>query len=211
VDMTGHRVEPMLALVPPIVAQPCQAPLRRSNRLARLLHVQPTVLEQAEGEDSDCDPIYDNPELPNDTFYDASEEHVEVEDGGHGNLDGGNGNVPPMAPLDPSSTQHLFREGTWSQSSNTFSPEPSPYSGGTSGLKQEYTRMPTFLHLFGLFWTHTVMNRICVETNRYAQEDDGGKPKGGHDWYDVQKRELRAFMGVRLWMGMKKQPNIKTF
>jgi hypothetical protein len=59
--------------------------------------------------------------------------------------------------------------------------------------------------------THTVLNRICVETNRYAQEDDGGKPKGGHVWYDVEEGELRAFMGVRLWMGMRKQPNIKTF
>jgi hypothetical protein len=83
--------------------------------------------------------------------------------------------------------------------------------GGLSGLKHEYTRMPTFLHLFGLFWTHMVLNRICVETNRYAQEDDGGKPKGGHDWYCVREGELRAFMGVRLCMGMRKQPNIKTF
>jgi hypothetical protein len=55
------------------------------------------------------------------------------------------------------------------------------------------------------------LNRICVETNRYAQEDDGWKPKRGHDWYDVDEGELRAFMGVRLWMGMRKQPNIKTF
>jgi hypothetical protein len=78
-------------------------------------------------------------------------------------------------------------------------------------LRHEYTRMPTYLHLFGLFWTHTVLNRICLETNRYAREDEGGKPKGGHDWYDVDEGELRAFMGIRLWMGMRKQPNIKTF
>jgi hypothetical protein len=38
--------------------------------------------------------------------------------------------------------------------------------------------MPTYLHLFGLFWTHTILNHICIGTNRYAQEDDGGKPKG---------------------------------
>jgi hypothetical protein len=62
-----------------------------------------------------------------------------------------------------------------------------------------------------LFWTHMVLNLICVETNRYAREDEGGKPKGGHDWYDVDEGELRAFMGVRLWMGVKKQPNIKIF
>jgi hypothetical protein len=41
--------------------------------------------------------------------------------------------------------------------------------------------MLPYLHLFGLFWTHTVLNPICVETNKYAKEDDGGKPEGGHD------------------------------
>jgi hypothetical protein len=135
---------------------------------------------------------------------------VEVQDGENGNFEGENGNfeeengnIPPVVSVDATSTQHLFWEGTWSQSSNSFLPEPSPYSGGPSGLKQEYTRMPTYLHLFGLFWTHTVLNRICVETNRYAQKVDGGKPKGGHDWYDVEEGELRAFMGVRLWMGMR--------
>jgi hypothetical protein len=87
--------------------------------------------------------------LPNDTFYDTFEEHVQVEDGENGNFEEGNGNVPPVAPLDPSSTQHLFREGTWSQSSSTFSPKPSPYSGSPSGLKHEYARMPTYLHFFG--------------------------------------------------------------
>jgi hypothetical protein len=129
-------------------------------------------------------PIYDNPELPDNYFEDTYVEHGHAEDVGNGN---GNGNGRPVPPLDPNSTAHLFRDSTWSQSTNTFSPEPLPYSGGPAGLRHEYTRMPTYLHLFGLFWTHTVLNRICVETNRYAREDDGGKPKGGHDWHDVDE------------------------
>jgi hypothetical protein len=133
--------------------------------------------------------------LLNDTFYDSSEEHMEVHDGENGNFEEENGNVPPMVPVDATSIQHLFWEGTWSQSSNSFSPEPSSYSGGPSGLKQEYTRMPTYLHLFGLFWTHMVLNRICTKTNRYAQEDDGGKPKGGHDWYDVEGGRVASIYG----------------
>ena len=114
--------------------------------------------------------------------------------------------------MDPSSNQHLYQEGTWLQSSNTFSLEPLPYSRRPSGLKHEYTRMPTYLYLFGLFWTHTVLTCMCVETKfQYAQHDDGGKLKEGHDWYNVDEEELRAFMGVRLWIGMRKKPNIKTF
>jgi hypothetical protein len=228
VGPTGPRVEPELAQIPSYPSEPYETPscpsppthmpscpsqpaLRRSTRLSRAMPMQPTPAEQELGEDSDGDPMYDNPEMPNDTFYDSFEEQVEPEDAQYGNFEEGHGNVPPVVPLDPSSTQHLFWEGTWSQSSNTFSPEPLPYSGGPSGLKHDYTRMPTYLHLFGLFWTHTVLRRICAKTNRYAQEDDGGKPKGGDDWYDVDEGELRAFMGVRLWMGMRKQPNIKTF
>jgi hypothetical protein len=204
---TGHKVEPLPQQAPPSEAQPCQPPLRRSSRLSKLQLVQSSLIEQEGG----WDPIYQNPKMPENTFYDSSEEHVEVEDGGNGNLEEDNGSAPPTQPLDPSSTQHLFWEGTWSQSSNIFLPEPSPYLGGPSSLKNEYIRMPTFLHLFGLFWTHTVLHHICVETNRHAQEDDGGKPKGGHAWYDVEEGELRAFMAVRLWMGMRKQPNIKKF
>jgi hypothetical protein len=205
---TRQMDEPQPPQPPPFEFERHEHLLRRSSRLSR---VQAPPADQEQGVDSDGDPIYDNPELPNDTFYDTSEEEMEVGDGENGNFEEENGNEPPVVSFDPTSTQHLFREGTWSQSSNTFSPEPLPYSGGPRGLKHDYTRMPTYLHLFGLFWTHTVLNRICVETNRYAQEDDGGKPKGGHDWYDIEEGELRAFMGVRLWMGMRKQPNIKTF
>jgi hypothetical protein len=55
------------------------------------------------------------------------------------------------------------------------------------------------------------MHRICVETNRYARVVEGGKPRGEYDWYDVDEGELRAFMAARLWMGMRKQPNIKSY
>jgi hypothetical protein len=136
-------MEPLPQQPLPHHSPPSQRPLRRSICLSRL-PVQPTLAEQAEGEDNEGDPVYENPELPNHTFYDAFEEHVEKKDGQNGNSNEENGNVPSMVPLDPSSTQYLFWEGTWSQSSNTFSLEPSPYLGEPSGLKHEYTRMLTF-------------------------------------------------------------------
>jgi hypothetical protein len=188
----GRAVEVPVEPVPPQPhggpSQPYERPVRRSARLSRVL-VQATPAEQAQAEGSDGDPMYDNPELPNDTFYDSFEELVEVEVGENGNFEDGHGNVPSVVRLDANSTQHLFRKGIWLQSSNTFSPEPLPYSGGPSGLKHEYIRMPTYLHLFGLFWTHTVLNRICVETNRYAQEDDGGKPKRGQGDVEISHKE----------------------
>lgn len=177
----GHRMEPLPEQAPPSEVQPCQPPLRCSIRLSKLQLLQPSLIKQEGGEDSEGDPIFQNPEMPEDTFYDSSEEHVEVEDGGNGNLEEDNGSAPPTQPVDPNSTQHLFREGTWSQSYNIFLPKPSPYLGSPSSLKNKCIRMPTYLHFFGLFWIHTILHCICIETNRYAQEDDGGSPKGGHD------------------------------
>jgi hypothetical protein len=57
--------------------------------------MQPTPPEQEVGEDSDGDPMYVNPEMPNDTFYDSFEEQVEAEDAHYGNFEEGHGNVPP--------------------------------------------------------------------------------------------------------------------
>jgi hypothetical protein len=71
--------------------------------------------------------------------------------------------------------------------------------------------MPSFLHLFGLFWTREVLQNICIETNRYARVVEGGKTKGGDDWYDMQEKELRTFLAVSLYIGMKKQPNVKSY
>jgi hypothetical protein len=153
--------------------------------------------------------------MPETNSDDDIEYHdVESEGNGHGWEDEGNGhegeyevNGPEVGhegggriplPIDPNNTQHLFRDATWSKSNNTYSPKPMPYSGGEAGLKNEFTCMPIYLCLFGFFWTYTVMHRICIETNRYARMVEDGKPRGGHDWYDVDEGELRAFMAVRL-------------
>jgi hypothetical protein len=97
VGLTRPRVEPQLAQIPSYPSEPYETPscpsplahmppcpfqpaLRRSTRLSRAMPVQPTPAEQELGEDSDGDPMYDNPEMPNDTFYDNFEEQVEAED-----------------------------------------------------------------------------------------------------------------------------------
>jgi hypothetical protein len=73
----GTPIEPL-----PSQAQASRPPLRRSSRLFKLQQVEQTPTEQEEAEDSEGDPVYQNPELPEDTFYDTFEQ--EVEDGGNG-------------------------------------------------------------------------------------------------------------------------------
>jgi hypothetical protein len=107
---------------------PPQPHLGRSAHLSRAVPLVPAEQEQSLGEGSDGNPVYENPELPDNYFEDTYVDHGHAEDVGNGNLGGnnGNGNGQPAAPLDPNSTAHLFRDATWSQSSNTFLPEPLP-------------------------------------------------------------------------------------
>ena len=60
-------------------------------------------------------------------------------------------------PIDPNSIKYLFRDETWTQLSNEYEPSPIPFFGDTPGVKSTYPRMPTFLHLFGIFWTRAVL------------------------------------------------------
>jgi hypothetical protein len=51
-----------------------------------------------------------------------------------------------------------------------------------------------------------------TETNRYATEDlGGGKTYGGVDWEPLTVPGLKAFIAVLLYMGMKRQPNRKSY
>ena len=64
--------------------------------------------------------------------------------------------------------------------------------------------MPTFLYLFGIFWTQNVLQNICIESNRYARVLEDGKMTGGDDWHVVDEKEMRTFFAISLYMGMKK-------
>jgi hypothetical protein len=67
--------------------------------------------------------------------------------------------------------------------------------------------------MFELFWTLAIMNAIVEETNRYATApmDTNGNTLGGTQWEDLTVAGLKAFMALALYMGLKKQPNYKTY
>jgi hypothetical protein len=64
------------------------------------------------------------------------------------------------------------------------------------------------------------LRRICAETNRYAKEEltrekENGEmetyTRGGSEWYDMTVKELKAFMAVKLYMGLKKLPQVRFY
>jgi hypothetical protein len=68
------------------------------------------------------------------------------------------------------------------------------------------------LQFFVIYWPYNILRDIVIETNRYATEDLGdGKTYGGVDWEPLTVPGLKAFIVVLLYMGMKHQPNCKSY
>ena len=56
------------------------------------------------------------------------------------------------------------------------------------------------------------MSAIVVKTNLYTTTKDAlGKTKGGENWKEFTISGLKSFMALAIYMGMKKQPNYKTY
>jgi hypothetical protein len=115
-----------------------------------------------------------------------------------------------MEEIDLDSVRWRFRDETSTQFHFTYAPPRIPFIGRRGPVKH-YHSMPTFLQLFDLFWTYQTLRSIVRKTNRYAAEDDNGKPRGGEDWELLSIHGLKAFLGIYVYMGMKKQPNLKSY
>jgi hypothetical protein len=114
-------------------------------------------------------------------------------------------------PENPTSVRHLYRNSTWLHESFTFSPPRTEFVG-SAGPSRVELRMPTILSLFRLFWPDSRLRKIITETNRYAMTPDhkGKLPRKGR-WKRLSIQGLKAFFAISFYMGLKKQPNMKTY
>lgn len=71
----------------------------------------------------------------------------------------------------------------------------------------------SFMEIFGLFWTPQILSMIVKETNRYANAplNEQGKTKGRPNWDNLTISGLIEFMVVALYMGLRVQPNLRTY
>ena len=76
----------------------------------------------------------------------------------------------------------------------------------------QWPYFPSFIILFQLFWPWSVLQWIIDETNRYAMavNNDGGT-FGGCNWEPITLSELMVFIAIILYMGMKRQPHLKSY
>jgi hypothetical protein len=83
--------------------------------------------------------------------------------------------------------KHMFRDETWSQTNFTYDPPCMPFLGRQDNAK-------------------FFQNAKYV---RHVKSD--GTIEGGPKWTDIIMACLKAFIVVHIYMGMKRQPNIKAY
>jgi hypothetical protein len=68
------------------------------------------------------------------------------------------------------------------------------------------------MQLFELFWTFNILRDIVNETNRYVTSctSEGVLPRGDN-WILFTVAEFKAWLAIWLYMGMKRQPNLKSY
>jgi hypothetical protein len=74
-----------------------------------------------------------------------------------------------MEDVDSNGFRHKYRDETWSQKCFTYDPKPQEFLGRRETM-QFFHHLPSILQLFELFWPYTLMQKIVMETNRYATE-----------------------------------------
>jgi hypothetical protein len=113
---------------------------------------------------------------------------------------------------DINGVRHMYCFDTWAKEKFVFDPPPMEFTGVGGPRGTIFHRMPTFMMLFQLFWPDTLLQRICTETNRYATTIDGeGNLPGGTRWRRLLVAGLKAFIAISILIGLKRQPNKKTY
>jgi hypothetical protein len=124
------------------------------------------------------------------------------------------------ARIQENELKRCFADDRWKNDHFYNDPHPQEFSGPSPGLKKNWDKVPNMLQLFGLFWTFDTLRKICVETNRYAQENltrenENGEleeySRGGPEWYDLMVKELKVFIVIKLYMGLKKLPQVRFY
>ena len=108
--------------------------------------------------------------------------------------------------------KHIFKDEIWNHTNFTYNPPPIQFHGN-GGIRSIYDVLPILLQLWEIFWPTTCMRSIVCESNSYAQTviDAFGHTMGGPKWMPLTVAGLRAFIAFHIYMGLKKQLNVKTY
>lgn len=66
-----------------------------------------------------------------------------------------------------------------------------------------------------MFFDNEIINLLVIETNRYARYKISKQHLSGNvrtkKWKDVDKKEIKQFFGIIMWMGLVKIPSVSSY
>ena len=111
-----------------------------------------------------------------------------------------------------------YRKESWNSASVDFVRTRDNFTGPTPGLKVPTPNgIPSPHAVFDLYWTDACVDRIVVETNRYARavlrtvDNELPRTKGGPSWKDVNRADIRGWLGICILMGCKRLPSVRQY
>ena len=109
------------------------------------------------------------------------------------------------------SIKNRYHDSTWGNLNSTYAPKRIVFQE-VAGPSRRWGRMPSFATIFEMFWPLTMLRGIVNETNQYARAPDrNGKLPGRMNWKLLTVQEFKVFLAITLYMGMKRQPNVRSY
>jgi hypothetical protein len=99
---------------------------------------------------------------------------------------------------------------TWNQEHFTYDPKPQAFVGVFEATFT-WNQVPTMMQLFHLFWSFNILQDIVNETNWDATSRTSNELPSGDTWIIFTEVEFKAWLAIWLYMGMKRQPNMKSY
>ena len=121
-------------------------------------------------------------------------------------------------PMDSDQLAEYYRKESWNSASVDFVRSRDNFTGPQPGLKSHGAPgIPLPQTVFDMYWTDAVVDRIVLETNRYARavmpspENEEPRTKGGRSWKDVNRSDIRGWLGICILMGCKRLPGVRQY
>ena len=120
-------------------------------------------------------------------------------------------NIQPVGCRGPQNQPQIDWQWINTFIGGNYNPLDIPFQG-QSGLRNAVSDNATAIDFFNLYLTDRNIQKICDETNRYAnqfiQAQSGNlKPHSiVHDWRDTDVPEMKTFLGLCILMGVINKP-----
>ncbi|XP_046402046.1 piggyBac transposable element-derived protein 4-like [Ischnura elegans] len=119
--------------------------------------------------------------------------------------------IPDVFEDEANESASLPTSFSWNRVGNTYRPSKIPFVGQSGPQKLVDNILDSFLQIFD----SEVIDLMCSETNRYAQQFIAKSKPTPHsrinNWRDVTREEMYIMLGIFILMGIIQKPSVKSY